>query len=208
MKKFLFACLIVLFALGLYALPVLAQEATNTGISEEQAGVLPDSPFYFLKIWAEKVRETFTLNSEAKLKLMEDLGEKRALEAQKLIEKGKPELAEKLMQKYQDRLKKMQEFIDKKGEKLDNRLEQAQERIQSRFEHRNEVLKRVMEKAPEAAKSGLQRAMDNSEKQLQNLKTRIEDRIKKRDERNNRIRDRLLNLNAAENENGNTNQAD
>ncbi len=203
MKKILLASLIILFALGICVWPVMAQQDTNSETSEEQVGILPDSPFYFLKTWTEKVRETFTLRSEAKLKLMEELGEKRASEAEKLIAKGKTDLAEKLMQKYQDGFKKMEDLIDKKGEKLDDKLDAVQERIQQRFQHRNEVLKRVMEKAPDTARPGLQRAFDNSEKQLQSLKNRIEERIQNRDERNNRIRNRLQNLNAEENENTN-----
>jgi ElaB/YqjD/DUF883 family membrane-anchored ribosome-binding protein len=99
------------------------------------------------------------------------------------------------MNKYNERLQKMEKLIEKKGEKLDQRLDAAQERIQNRFEHRNQNLERVMQKAPESAKPGLQKALDNSKKQLQNLGTRIQDQIKRRDQKNEQLRLRLQNVN-------------
>ncbi len=169
-----------------------------------EAGLLPDSPFYFLKALWEKVRETFTLRSEAKLQYMEKLGEKRTAEAEKLIAKGKTDVAEKVMTKYSERLQKIEALIQKKGEKLDEKLNATQERIQNRFEHRNEVLQRVMDKAPESAQKGLQRALDNSKTQLQSLEARIQDRIQKRDQRNQQLRGRLNN----QNENDNVNEVE
>jgi len=209
--KLLLIFFITFLVLGLSLSSVFAQDNMNlVGSETVEAGILPDSTFYFLKAWAEKIQETFTLRTEAKLQLMEKLGEKRAAEAEKLIEKGKTDLAEKLLEKYNQRLEKMKNLIDKKGEKLDEKLDDAQARIKRRFEKRNEVLHRVSEKAPEKAKPGLLRALDNSEKQLENLKARIENQIKIREEKNKRLRERLGNLNANgnENENENTNEND
>lgn len=211
MKKILFILVIVAIVISFNILTAGAQNeninsaAANVNAQnsdEEDAGLLPDSPVYFLKQLWEKVRETFTLRSEAKLLYMEKLGEKRAAEAQKMIEKGRLDVAEKMMEKYNQRLEKMKQLIEKKGEKLDQKLDAAESRIKNRFEHRNEVLQGVLDKAPESAKAGLQRALDNSKDQLNKVNLRIQDQIKRRDQKNEQLRLRLQNINV----NANINQ--
>lgn len=204
MKKLLFIVVCIAVVLCVNVLTAGAQNnnanTVVTNINADvnngvEAGILPDSPFYFLKSLWEKVRETFTLRSEAKLQYMEKLGEKRAVEAEKMIEKGNPEKAQKVMDKYNQRLEKMKNFIDKKGEKLDKKLESAEQRIKNRFEHRNQILQKVMDKAPDKAKAGLQRALDNSKNQLQKLELKIKEKIQKRDQLNDKLRNRLENVN-------------
>lgn len=202
MKKFLFILVIVAIVLSVNVLTAGAQDSNaneNVNIAvngnEVKAGLLPDSPFYALKTLWEKIREAFTLRSEAKLQYMEKLGEKRAAEAQKMIEKGKPEQGEKVMNRYSERLQKMEQLIEKKGEKLDMKLDSAQERIENRFEHRNQVLQGVLDKAPAQGKPGLQKALDNSKTQLQNLEARIQDQIKRRGQRSQQLQQRLDNMN-------------
>lgn len=199
------------------ALPALAQENANTAAENTNAAaeekpvevtILPDSPWYSLKLLGEKIQETFTLRTEAKLQLMEKLGEKRAVEAQKLIEKGKPELAQKILDKYNQRLEKIKKLIEEKGNRLENKLEKWEQKTKARFEHRNEVLQRVLEKAPEAAKPGLQRALENNQKSLENLDKVIKQKIENRERLNQRLRERLQNMNANVNAvNVNTNAA-
>jgi type VI protein secretion system component VasK len=200
MKKILFILVILAIVVGFDVLTAGAQDVNSniavtninsSAVNGVDAGLLPDSPFYFLKSLWEKVRETFTLRSEAKLQYMERLGEKRAVEAERMIEKGKTQQAEKVMDRYQQRLQKMDDLIQRKGEKLDAKLDAAETRIKNRFEHRNQVLQGVLDKAPEQARPGLQKALDNSKKQLQNLGTRIQDQIKRRDQRNEQLRLRI-----------------
>ncbi|MGI6362876.1 MAG: DUF5667 domain-containing protein [Bacillota bacterium] len=50
-------------------------------------GLLPDSPFYFLKRFVENIRVWFTFNSERKTALLSQLVETRALELKALEEK-------------------------------------------------------------------------------------------------------------------------
>ena len=204
MKKILFILVIIVFVLSVNILTAGAQNenvnSADTNINAQtgdnvDTGILPDSPWYFFKTLWEKIRETFTLSSQAKLQYMEQLGEKRAAEAQKMIEKGKTEQAQKIMDQYNARLQQMEQLIEKKGDKLDQKLNSAETRIKNRFEHRNAVLQRVLDKAPDAAKPGLQRALDNSKIQLQKLESKIQEKIKKREERNQQIRLRLENQN-------------
>ena len=57
--------------------------------------IMPDSVFYFLKIWYEKIVLFFTFNLEKKAEKYKIFAEKRAYEIKQLITKGKGDLAEK-----------------------------------------------------------------------------------------------------------------
>ena len=67
-------------------------------------GLTPDSPFYFLKSWEEKIQLFFTFGAENKAKQYLHLSEVRLAEYKKMIEKGKTEIAEKTLDKYQKQL--------------------------------------------------------------------------------------------------------
>jgi len=187
--------LALVIGLGLSLTPALAQEENELETPEPvNVRVFPDSPLYFLKNLAEKIQETFTFKDEAKLALMERLGEKRAIEAQKMIEKGKPELAEKVMNKYNQHLGKIERLIDEGCDKLDPNLERVQQRIENRFEIRNQTLQRVMENAPEQARPGLQRALENNEKSLNAIGQAFQKRLGNKEKMNQRLQQRLNNL--------------
>jgi len=64
--------------------------------------LLPDSPFYFLKSWTERIGTFFTFGTEAKVKRFLTLSERRLTEAIILNERGKTELAEKTLEEYQN----------------------------------------------------------------------------------------------------------
>lgn len=112
MKKLL---LLSLFALGLvfslisFVLPVLAQEESTisaklkTGGSYElfwplTAGKTMDDPFYFLKIWKEKFGGIFVFDDAKKTDYEVVLATKRVLEAEKLRNEGKDDLAIKTLE--------------------------------------------------------------------------------------------------------------
>ncbi len=76
-------------------------------------GLTPDSPFYFLKSWKESIQTFFTFGAENKAKQFLHLAEVRLAEYQKMIEKGKTEIAEKTLEKY--------------GRQLNQAIEKAEE---------------------------------------------------------------------------------
>ena len=94
--------------------------------------IMPDSHFYFLKIWYEKIVIFFTFDVVKKAERYKTFAEKRAYEAQEMMKEGKVDLAQKAKEMYTSYLNKakaelekaIQKAIDKKKEELVNQLEQ------------------------------------------------------------------------------------
>lgn len=134
----------------------------------DDPGVLPDSPLYFVKRFSEVIHDWLTFDDGKKAELQYAFALRRASEIQKLIEKGKDDVAQKQIAKYEEHLEKFNERInklaDKKPDKADellNKFEQIQVRQQA-------VLADVYEDAPAEAKAGILNAIDNSSKGMEN----------------------------------------
>ena len=86
--RFIIIIICCLFVFG-FASAVLAQgEASTATQSLANAGLLPDSPFYFLKTWKEKIQIFFTFGAENKARQFMHLAEVRLAEYQKMMENG------------------------------------------------------------------------------------------------------------------------
>ena len=158
---------IILFSLGT---GVLAQE---TELSDP--GLTPDSPFYFLETIAEEIVTFFTFGDLKKAERYATLAAERLAEARAVVNKGKPELAEKTLERYRMQLQNSIARAEKAQTKGEN-IEQVMARVgQATFKHL-EVLAEVAEKVPEEAKPAIENAMKASlkghEKAVQALKAR------------------------------------
>jgi len=102
---------------------------------------MPDSPFYFLKIWYEKIVLFFTFDAAKKAEKYKIFAEKRAYEIKQLTAKGKGDLIEKPKEIYKSYLNKakeklekaIQKAIDQKKEDLKQKLEQKLEEIKNKI---------------------------------------------------------------------------
>jgi len=115
-------------------------------------GMLPGNPFYFLKSWSEGIGTFFTFGDVAKAERFLNLSEKRSAEANALVAKGKPEIAEKAIGKYQaqlDRALAKAEEAKAKGLDTDEVLAKVSE---ATLKHQA-VLADVYERVTEQAKS-------------------------------------------------------
>ncbi len=65
--------------------------AQNPQITLPSAGLTPDSPFYFLDRLGENLREFFTFNPEAKVKLQIEFAGERIAEIKVMVDKKEPE---------------------------------------------------------------------------------------------------------------------
>ena len=69
--------------------------ATNiqASILDELPGpkIMPDSPFYFLKVWYEKIVTFLSFGDARKAERYSKLAERRLQEAEKMVEKGEEE---------------------------------------------------------------------------------------------------------------------
>jgi len=142
-----------LFSLGIV---VLAQETELP-----DPGLTPDSPFYFLEIIVEDVVTFFTFGDLKKAERYASLAAERLAEAQAVVEKGKPELAEKTLEKYENQLNKSIARAEKamlEGKDFEKVMETIAKAGKTTSVHL-EVLTEVYEKVPEEAKTAVENAM-------------------------------------------------
>lgn len=139
MKKILLPIVVLSFLIGI---SVFAQ---NNELPAP--GMTPDSSFYFLKSWKESIQTFFTFGAENKAKQCLHLAEVRLAEYQKMIEKGKTEIAEKTFEKYERQLDRALEKVDEaraKGKDVGN----INEEIKGKRIKHMEILGEVSEKMP------------------------------------------------------------
>lgn len=137
-------------------------------ISLPEPGLTPDSPFYFVKSIKESIQTFFTFGAKNKAKQYLHLAEVRLAEYQKMIDKSKEEIAEKILNKYQDHLNRAlskTEELKNKGEDIKDLTEKIQQATSKHLE----ILMQNLEKVPEQAKSGIESAIENSQKNLERI---------------------------------------
>ncbi len=156
--KFLLITLVFLLSLGT---GVLAQETELPS-----PGLTPDSPFYFLEMIAEEIGTFFTFGDLKKAERHIILAAERLAEAQAVVEKGKPELVEKTLERYRIQLQNSVARAEKaqtKGENTEKVMEVMTRVGQATSKHL-EVLAEIYEKVPEEAKTAIENAMKVSVK--------------------------------------------
>ena len=144
--------------LSMFLFTGMVQAQTN---DLPEPGLLPDSPFYFVKSWSEGIGTFFTFGDVAKAERFLNLSEKRLAEADALVAKGKPEVAEGAVGRYQEHLGRAltkAEEAKTKGLDTDEVLAKVAE---TTLKHQA-VLADVYEKVPTQAKSAIERAMQAS----------------------------------------------
>lgn len=117
-----------------------------------EAGLTPDSPFYFMDRWGEGLSLAFTLNDEGKAVKHLEFAQER-LEEMKEVEQT--DEIEDLQLNYAKNLQKSKEKTKSKdfSETID------------KFESENkQVLEQLREKLPEEAQKGIENAIANSQK--------------------------------------------
>ena len=155
---FLIITLVFLFSLGT---GVLAQETELP-----DPGLTPDSPFYFLETIAEGIGTFFTFGDIKKAERHATLAAERLAEAQAVIKKGKSELVEKTLKRYEMQFNKSIARAEKaraKGKDTEKIMEIVA-RIGRATSKHLEVLAEVYEKVPEQAKPAIENAMKVSVK--------------------------------------------
>jgi len=140
----------------------------------EDPGVLPDSPFYFVKEWSEGIQSFFTFNTKKKAELEYKFAMRRVAEVNKLIEKGKTDKAVEHMAKYEDHLAKFAERVEKFDDKKSDKTEELTDKLELLQERQQNVLSDVYDKVPVEAQPGILNAMENSSKGLEQAIEKIE----------------------------------
>lgn len=107
--------------------------------------IMPDSSFYFLKLFWEKVVLFFTFGAANKAEKYTTFAEKRAYEAKEMLEEGKKELADKAKESYKYYLNKALEKLEAETQKaIKYRTEEIQRELEQKVEQIKNKLKEVI----------------------------------------------------------------
>lgn len=153
-----------LFSLGA---GVLAQETELP-----DPGLTPDSPFYFLETIAEGIGTFFTFGDLKKAERYATLAAERVAEAQAVVEKGKPEFAEKTLTRYENQLNNSiarAERAQAKGQSVKNVMEIVAEGTGKHLTTIESILEKVSEKAKTAATKAKEVSMNGQKNALRAL---------------------------------------
>ncbi len=148
---------------------VLAQE-----VELSDPGLTPDSPFYFLEIISEGIGTFFTFGDLKKAERYAELAEERIAEVKAVVDKGKPEAAEKALKRYEDQLRKALARAERariKGESIAEVTEVIAEGANKHVLVLEEVLDKVPEEAKEAVKKAKEVSMNEQKNALRALST-------------------------------------
>ncbi len=168
-----------------------------------EPGMLPDSPFYFLKSWSEGIGTFFTFGEIKKAERFLNLSGKRLAEAKALAEKDNTEDASRAIERYEEQLERALQRAERGKEKgLDT--DEVLERISEAILKHQGVLADVYEKVPEEARAGIERAMENSmrgheealeavsEEKREEVMERMEAKRQEATDKVNEIRERMI----------------
>ena len=154
---------ITLVFLGLMmAVSVFMPQLASTAIAEvnsiggvEDAGILPSSPFYFLKSWWRSTQLFFTSDSLKEAQLLLNFTNEDALAIKKLAERNQWRVLNRFMNSYQNRVRE----ISKKTEEA-NQENRDTNYITRNFEENilkhQEVLTEIYIQAPDETKQELE----------------------------------------------------
>jgi len=145
----------------------LAQEAELPA-----PGTTPDSPFYFLETIAEEIVTFFNFGDLKKAARYTALAAERVAEAQSVVEKGKPEFAEKTLKRYEMQLNKAlarAERAQAQGKSVKNVMETVAEGTGKHLIVIEGILEKVSAKAKEAATKAKEVSMTGQKNALRAL---------------------------------------
>jgi hypothetical protein len=124
-------------------------------------GLLPDHPFYEVKMWWEDVRMFFTFNSKDKAKLHLEFASIRLAEVNEMIKKNKTKFIQELLEDYKKELNETEDKVEELKARGKNITILAEHVSNVTYKHVF-ILEEVLEKVPEQAKIHIEHAINVS----------------------------------------------
>ena len=163
MKKIL----AVLMGFLVFATPVIAANSFDMDVGE-----LPNQWTYGFKRLGENLGLMFTFDNQKRAELQYACALRRMAEAEEMDELGKYEYTNQLMERYQYRLEKVQEYLET-AEELGEDAIVLGERVQQMTQVKTQALQRLRQHVPEDAKAGIDSALQVTDQVRQRIRTRL-----------------------------------
>lgn len=126
-------------------------------------GIRPDSPLYLVERLKERLTLFFTFGEKAKAEKLFRFAEERLAEAEAMATHKKPEVAEKVLKRYEEQLEQAEKHLAKAEEKGE-KVEELKEKITENALRHQAILQSVYERVPEEAKEAVAKAMEVSQR--------------------------------------------
>ncbi len=163
MKKIL----AVIVGLLIFATPVIAANSFDMDV-----GSLPNNWKYGFKTVGENLLLAFTFSDEGKAKLHYLYGLRRMAEAEELDELGEYKHMNKLMERYEHRMQKVNDYLESLEEITDSTVELGAQ-VEGATEIQNRVLQRLRNKVPEEARRGIDTALESTGKVKKKIREKL-----------------------------------
>ena len=156
MKKLITPLLILLM------LPFAFAQETDMDIA---GGILPDSPLYFIDVAIGNIQVALA-NAESKPFKRLEIAQERVAELKLMLEKENSQAVVLVKAEYEKELN----LIDMQSSNIS---EEKKEELQIQLQRHVLTLENILEKVPLQAKSGIQNALDNSQKVRDTISKRL-----------------------------------
>ena len=168
---------------ALVSIAVLAIFLANMVFAEElpSPGILPDHPLYPVKTFFEKVRLWLTFDPVARARFHAFLAEQRLAELNATLSQGKYQHALRLREEYERELSESENEREKAFGLGRNATVLLEHVCNMTYKHIT-VLQRVLSRAPEAARPGLERAINASIRGHERCLEKVEEILNKTNE--------------------------
>lgn len=148
--------------------PVPSPTPTKVDYVLPYPGILPDHLLYPVKMLRDRIWELLVTEPVKKTELLLLMADKRLGAGRVLVEGGKANLGEQTLskgEKYLERAVNQALAARQQGKDISDLLDKLDKSVRKHLE----VLEEVLSKAPEAAKPGIQNALENSRKGYQKV---------------------------------------
>jgi len=161
---FIILAVAILILLLCPTIPALAQDEGNSNSDVTDAGILPDSNFYFFKVLGRNL-QLWLGDDLHKADLALQFANEDAAVVNELAQKNKFQLAVQHSEQFQEQLQLAIQYMERAREQnQDIRIMVMQ--MEQNHLRQQLMLASALEKAPEAAKEGLLNAIENSSKHV------------------------------------------
>jgi len=156
MKKISILVCSIIISLGLSSVAYASGDVSM----RDKACITTDSSLYFIQKVYDTLRIKFTGNEISKAQILSIISEEKLGESEIMVDKNKPELAEKLLQDYNNYINQSIEIVENAQESKDKitadnteKLNNLENGLQNTEMNSIEVLKKIEAKLPDKAKA-------------------------------------------------------
>lgn len=163
MKKISILVCSIMISLGLSSVAYASGDVSM----RDKAGITPDSSLYFIQKVYDNLRIKFAGDDINKAVVLSNISEEKLGESEIMVDKNKPELAEKSLQDYNNYINQSIEIVENVEKNKDDltadkteKLNKLEDGLENKEMNSIEVLNQIEAKLPEKAKAVIENVIE------------------------------------------------